>query len=154
MSLQLAGIGAQLREDYGYCTIESLIPGGPADKSGQIKPKNRVIAVAQSNGPPVNVVDMELPKVVELIRGPKGTQVRLTLDEKDNPAARHVVVLTRDEIKLEDQEAKARLIELPDDHGGTNRIGLSRHGQAFSCPSAPYPPRRPHLCRRHKSFPR
>jgi carboxyl-terminal processing protease len=124
MSLSLFGIGAQLAEDNGYCTIESLIPGGPADKSKQIKGKDRVIAVAQSNLPPVNVVDMELPKVVELIRGPKGTQVQLTLEEKDNPASRHVVVMTRDEIKLEDQEAKAQLIERPDDHGGTNRIGI------------------------------
>jgi len=124
MSLSLFGIGAQLSEDDGYCTIESLIPGGPADKSNQIRGKDRVIAVAQSNQPPVNVVDMELPKVVELIRGPKGTQVQLTLEEKDNPASRHVVVLTRDEIKLEDQEAKARLIEQPDEHGGTNRIGV------------------------------
>jgi carboxyl-terminal processing protease len=124
MSLSLFGIGAQLSEDDGYCTIESLIPGGPADKSKQIRGKDRVIAVAQSNQPPVNVVDMELPKVVELIRGPKGTQVRLTIEEKDNPASRHVIALIRDEIKLEDQEAKARLIEQPDDHGGTNRIGV------------------------------
>jgi len=124
MSLSLFGIGAQLTDDNGYCTIESLISGGPADKSKQIKGKDRVIAVAQSNQPPVNVVDMDLSKVVELIRGPKGTQVRLTIDEKDNPASRHVVVMTRDEIKLEDQEAKARLIETPDDHGGTNRIGV------------------------------
>ena len=124
MSLSLFGIGAQLSEDYGYCTIGSLLPGGPADKSGQLKAKDRIIAVAQSNQPPVNVVDMELPKVVELIRGSKGTQVRLTIDEKDNPASRHVVVLTRDEIKLEDQEAKARLIEQTDEHGGTNRIGV------------------------------
>jgi carboxyl-terminal processing protease len=124
MSLSLFGIGAQLSEDDGYCTIEGLIPGGPADKSRQIKGKDRVIAVAQSNQPPVNVVDMELPKVVELIRGPKGTQVQLTIEEKDNPASRHVVVLTRDEIKLEDQEAKARLIEQPDSHGATNRIGI------------------------------
>jgi carboxyl-terminal processing protease len=124
MGLSLFGIGAKLVEDDGYCTIESLIPGGPADKSGQIREKDRVIAVAQSNLPPVNVVDMELTKVVELIRGPKDTQVRLTIDEKENPASRHVVILTRDEIKLEDQEAKARLIELPDDHGGTNRIGV------------------------------
>ncbi len=62
MSLSLGGIGAQLSEDYGYCTILSLIPGGPADKSNQIKPTERIIAVAQSNSPPVNVVDMELPK--------------------------------------------------------------------------------------------
>jgi len=124
MSLSLFGIGAQLSEDYGYCTIESLIPGGPADKSGQIKSKERVIKVAQSNLPPVNVVDMDLSKVVELIRGPKGTQVRLTLEEKDNPASRHTVILTRDEIKIEDQEAKAKLIEMPDSRGVTNRIGV------------------------------
>jgi len=124
MSLSLFGIGAQLSEDNGYCTIESLIPGGPAEKSKQIKAKDRVIAVAQSNQPPVNVVDMDLSKVVELIRGPKDTQVRLTTEEKDNPSSRHVVVMMRDEIKLEDQEAKARLIETPDDHGGTNRIGV------------------------------
>ncbi len=124
MSLSLFGIGAQLSEDNGYCTIESLIPGGPAEKSKQIKAKDRVIAVAQSNQPPVNVVDMDLTKVVELIRGPKDTQVRLTIEEKDNPASRHVVVMMRDEIKLEDQEAKARLIEMSDEHGGTNRIGV------------------------------
>lgn len=124
MSLQLAGIGAQLSEDFGYCTIESLIPGGPADKSKQINKKDRIIAVAQSNGPPVNVVNMELPNVVELIRGPKGTQVRLTVEPKGDPSSRHVVVLTRDIIKLQDQEAKAQLIEMPDDSGGTNRIGV------------------------------
>ena len=67
---------------------------------------------------------MDLTKVVELIRGPKGTQVRLTIEGKDDPASRHVVILTRDVIKLEDQEAKAKLIELPDDRGGTNRIGV------------------------------
>jgi len=124
MSLQLAGIGAQLREDYGYCTIDSLIPNGPADQSKQINPKDRIIAVAQSNGAPVNVVNMELPNVVEMIRGPKGTQVRLTVEAKDDPSSRHVVTLTRDIIKLQDQQAKAQIIEMPDDNGGTNRIGV------------------------------
>ena len=127
MSLSLFGIGAQLEEDFGYCTIKSLIAGGPADnKKGQIKPKDRIIAVAQSNQPPVNVVDMDLSKVVELIRGPKGTQVRLTLSPASDRAARPVVILTRDEIKLEDQEAKAQLIENTDALGATNRIGVIR----------------------------
>ena len=124
MSLSLFGIGAQLPEDDGYCTISSLVRGGPADKSKQLKEKDRIIAVAQSNQPPVNVVDMELAKVVQLIRGPKGTEVRLTISPADDRAARRVVTLIRDEIKLEDQEAKAQLIELPDGHGGTNRIGI------------------------------
>jgi carboxyl-terminal processing protease len=124
MSLSLFGIGAQLTEDDGYCTIIQLIRGGPAYKSKLLKEKDRIIAVAQSNQSPVNVVDMELSKVVQLIRGPKGTQVRLTISPADDRAARRVVTLVRDEIKLEDQAAKAQLIELPDRHGGTNRIGV------------------------------
>jgi carboxyl-terminal processing protease len=124
MSLSLFGIGAQLQEDDGYCTISKLILGGPADKSKQLNEKDRVIAVAQGNKPFVDVVDMDLGKVVQLIRGAKGTQVRLTVSPADDRAARRIVTLTRDEIKLEDQEAQAKLIEMPDGHGGTNRIGV------------------------------
>ncbi len=124
MSLALFGIGASLGEDDGYCTIRALIQGGPAAKSNQLKENDRIIAVAQTNQPPVNVVDMELGKVVQLIRGMKGTEVRLTISPADDRAARRVVTLTRDEIKLEDQEAKATLVEMPDGKGGTNRIGV------------------------------
>lgn len=124
MSLSLFGIGAQLNEEDGYCKIGSLIHGGPADKSKQLKESDYIVAVAQSNQPPVDVVGMEIGKVVQLIRGPKGTQVRLTIRPADDRGARRVVTLIRDEIKLEDQEAKARLIEMPDRHGGTNRIGV------------------------------
>ena len=124
MSLSLFGIGAQLREDDGYCKIDLLIHGGPAEKSKQVKEGDRIVAVAQSNQPPVDVVDMELGKAVQLIRGPKGTEVRLTISPAEDRAVRRVVTLIRDEIKLEDQEAKARLIESPDGHGGTNRIGV------------------------------
>ncbi len=124
MSLALFGIGAQLSEDDGYCTISLLVHGGPAEKSKQLHEKDRIVAVAQSNQPPVNVVDMELGKVVQLIRGPKGTEVRLTISPNEDRAVRKVVTLIRDEIKLEDQEAKAQFIELPDGHGGTNRIGV------------------------------
>jgi carboxyl-terminal processing protease len=124
MSLSLFGIGAQLSEDDGYCTISALIRGGPAYKCKQLKEQDRIIAVSQGNQPPVNVVDMELPKVVQLIRGPKGTEVRLTISPADDRAVRRIVTLVRDEIKLEDQAAKARLIDLTDGHGGTNRIGV------------------------------
>ena len=79
MSLALFGIGAELRSEDGYCTIMSLVPGGPAAKSKQIKPQDRIIAVAQGKQPPVDVVDMDLGKIVQMIRGPKGTEVRLTL---------------------------------------------------------------------------
>ncbi|HEY1661910.1 MAG TPA: carboxy terminal-processing peptidase [Verrucomicrobiae bacterium] len=124
MSLGLFGIGAQLREDEGYCTVDSLVEGGPAKRSGLIHQGDRIVAVAQSNQPPVNVVDMDLPKVVELIRGPKGTQVRLTLTPADHPTMQRIVALTRDEIKLADEHARAELIDRPDGHGGTNRIGI------------------------------
>jgi len=64
MNLALIGIGAELFFDDGYCTIRKLMPGGPADKSKKIKEKDRIVAVAQSNAPPVDCVDMSLNKVV------------------------------------------------------------------------------------------
>jgi carboxyl-terminal processing protease len=124
MSLALFGIGAQLRDEDGNCKIEGLVPGGPAEKSKQLNPNDYIVKVAQSNSPPVDVVDMDLDKVVQLIRGPKGTQVQLTISPANDHAARRVVNLVRDEIKLEDSEAKAKLIEMPDSHGGTNRLGI------------------------------
>jgi carboxyl-terminal processing protease len=120
MNLSLFGIGAQLGEDDGYCTIRALVPGGPAAKSKELNEKDRIVAVAQSNQPPVDVVDMDLEKVVQQIRGPKGTEVRLTISPATDLSARKVVTFTRDEIKLEDSEAKAKLIELPNG----KRIGI------------------------------
>src|SRR5208282_5622076 len=84
MNLSLFGIGAKLSEDYGYCTIDSLIPGGPAAKGKQIHEKDRILAVAQGNQPFVDVVDMELGRVVQLIRGPKGSEVRLTVSPAED----------------------------------------------------------------------
>jgi carboxyl-terminal processing protease len=120
MNLSLFGIGATLGEDDGYCTIRSLVPGGPAAKSRQLNENDRIVAVAQGANPPVDVVDMELEKVVQQIRGPKGTEVRLTLSPATDRSARPVVKLVRAEIKLEDSEAKAKLIEYPDGR----RIGI------------------------------
>ncbi len=114
MNLSLFGIGAELMSEDGYCTINRLLPGGPAVKSKKIKEKDRIISVAQSNGPPVDVVDMSLNKAVQLIRGPKGTEVTLTMIPAGaDDSARKTVTLVRDEIKLEDQEAKAKIIEEP-----------------------------------------
>jgi len=120
MNLSLFGIGAQLTEDDGYCTIRSLVPGGPAARSKKVFEKDRIVAVAQGDKTPVDVVDMDLEKVVQQIRGPKGTEVRLTISPVTDRSARKVVTFIRDEIKLEDSEAKARLIEEPNG----KRIGL------------------------------
>lgn len=126
MNLALFGIGAQLRAVDGYCTIERLLPGGPAEKSKRLKEKDRIVAVAQAEGEPVDVVDMSLNKIVQLIRGPKGTEVQLTVIAQEGEAAseRRVVKLIRDEIPLEEQAAKAKLIEIPTGDGKTNRIGV------------------------------
>ena len=115
MKLSLYGIGALLQSEDGICKIRSLTDGGPAQRSKQLKPDDKIIAVAQSNQPPVEVVDMKLNKVVEQIRGPKGTEVRLTIIPADAPdsSVRKIVTLVRDEIKLEDSAAKARIIDMP-----------------------------------------
>jgi len=125
MNLSLEGIGAELTSPDGYCTIRKLVPGGPAARSGKLKEKDRIVAVAQADGPFVDVVDMNLSKVVQLIRGPKGTEVRLTIIPADaDPSVRRTITLVRDEIKLEDQAAKARILDLPDAEGRTVRIGV------------------------------
>lgn len=125
MNLSLFGIGAELRSVDGYCTINRLLPGGPALKSGKIKEKDRIIAVAQGDGTPVDVVDMSLSKAVQLIRGPKGTEVRLTVvpDGADNSSSK-IVTLIRDEIPLEEQAAKAKIIETTGASGDKLRLGV------------------------------
>ena len=124
MNLQLFGIGAVLTTDLdGYCKIQEIKPG-PAMNGQQIKVGDRIVAVAQSNAPPVDVVEMNLSKAVQLIRGPKGTEVRLTIIPVDSPSDRRTVAIIRDEIKLEDQEVKGKIIELPSDAKTRPRLGV------------------------------
>ena len=124
MRLSLVGIGALLESEDGYCKIKELMPG-PAMQSKKIKNGDRIVAVAQGDQEPVDVVDMKLNKVVELIRGQKGTEVRLTIWPADAPdsATRKTLTLIRDVIKLEDQAAKAKVIEIPN-HKEIIRLGV------------------------------
>jgi carboxyl-terminal processing protease len=125
MNLSLFGIGAELMSEDGYCTIHRILPNGPAEKSKKVNLNDRIIAVGQSNQPPVDVVDMSLNKAVQLIRGPKGTEVRLTIIPAGaDSSERKLVTLIRDEIKLEDQEAKAKIIEVPNSQGNETRLGV------------------------------
>jgi len=126
MALSLFGIGALLQSEDGYCKIKSLVAGGPAERSKKLKENDRIIAVAQGEGEPVDVVDMKLSKVVEMIRGKKGTEVRLTVIPADasDPSMRKVVNLVRDEIKLEDQEAKAKIIDVPGENHKNVRLRI------------------------------
>jgi carboxyl-terminal processing protease len=126
MKLSLFGIGASLESEDGYCKIRELLPGGPAARSGLLKPGDRILAVAQSSGEPVDVTDMPLSRVVELIRGPKGSTVRLTIlpvGAADGSLPK-TISLVRDEVNLEDQQAKARILELPTGQGTTVRLGV------------------------------
>jgi carboxyl-terminal processing protease len=125
MNLSLFGIGALLTSEDGVCKIKELKPG-PAAKSGKIKEGDSIVAVAQGTNEPVDVVEMPLNKVVHLIRGAKNSEVRLTIMPADatDPSTRKVVSLLRDEIKLEDQQAKAKLIVLPANTGHDVRLGV------------------------------
>jgi carboxyl-terminal processing protease len=139
MKLSLFGIGALLGSEDGYCKISEL-KEGPAQKSGQIHEGDRIVAVAQHNAEPVDVVGMPLDKVVEMIRGPKGTEVTLTLIPAGaaDSTVRKEVVLVRDEIKLEDQAAKARLYETPRSAGPPSRIGVIDLPSFYADTESPY----------------
>src|SRR5438045_3929203 len=125
MGLSLVGIGAMLRSEDGYAKIESLVPGGPAQVDGRLKVGDRITAVAQGQAEFVDVRDMRLDKVVEMIRGKKGTHVRLLAIPSDatDPSRRKNVELVRDEIKLKDQEARADIIIKKDDEGKAVKLG-------------------------------
>src|SRR5713101_5747372 len=125
MGLSLVGIGAMLRSEDGYAKIESLVPGGPAQVDGRLKVGDRITAVAQSQGEFVDVRDMRLDKVVEQIRGKKGTKVRLLVIPSDaaDPSRRKNIELARDEIKLKDQEARADIILKKDADGNVVKLG-------------------------------
>jgi carboxyl-terminal processing protease len=125
MGLSLVGIGAMLRSEDGYAKIESLVPGGPAQVDGRLKVGDRITAVAQAQADFVDVREMRLDKVVEMIRGKKGTRVRLLVVPSDatDPSRRKNVELVRDEIKLKDQEARADIIIRKDENGNPIKLG-------------------------------
>jgi carboxyl-terminal processing protease len=125
MGLSLVGIGAMLRSEDGYAKIESLVPGGPAQLDGRLKVGDRITAVAQGQADYVDVREMRLDKVVEMIRGKKGTRVRLLAIPSDatDPSRRKNVDLVRDEIKLKDQEAHADIIIKKDENGDPIKLG-------------------------------
>ena len=127
IKLSLTGIGARLQWDDGYTKLIELVPGGPAIRSKKLKPGDRITAVAQGEeGEPVDVVEMELDKVVDKIRGEKGTLVRLTIipaDAADDSETREVRLI-RDKIKLTDSLAKGQVIDYPVGDGSQPRLGV------------------------------
>lgn len=127
VQLKLTGIGAQLRQDdEGYTEIVNLTPGGPAELSKQLKPKDRIVAVGQGDAEPVDCVDMKLDEVVDMIRGKKGTEVRLIVIPVGaaSNSERKTIRIVRDEIKLKESYAYARIIEHVGPDGKPQRLGV------------------------------
>ena len=126
MSLSFEGIGAILQTEEEYVKIVRLVPAGPAEKSKQLRPDDRIVGVGQGgDGEMVDVIGWRIDEVVQLIRGPKDTMVRLEVipaDAEDDHATK-VVRLVRSQIKLEEQAARKKIIDL-EYQGRPRKIGV------------------------------
>ncbi|WP_177218205.1 carboxy terminal-processing peptidase [Pseudomonas sp. NFACC45] len=126
MSLSLEGIGAVLQSDNDQVKIVRLVPAGPADKTKQVGPADKIIGVAQGNKEMVDVVGWRLDEVVKLIRGPKGSVVRLEVipaSNAPNDQTSKIVAITREAVKLEEQAAKKSVLKLKQD-GKDYKLGV------------------------------
>ena len=126
MSLSLEGIGAVLQSEDEYTRVARVVPAGPADKQGELRPSDRIIGVAQGEtGDFEDVVGWRLDEVVELIRGPKGSTVRLQVIPAGAATdIRREITIVRNQVKLEEQSAQKEIIEVPADDGESLRIGV------------------------------
>ena len=127
MRLSLEGIGTVLRMEEEQITVVELVPGGPADLSDAMYPKDKIVGVAQGDeGPMVDVVGWRLDDVVDLIRGPKGSVVRLQVISGQAPPGDpgRGVRLVRDTIKLEKQAASSEILTVDGEDGQESRIGV------------------------------
>lgn len=126
MNLSLEGIGAVLRAEEDYTVIQSVVSGGPADKSNELKPKDRIVGVSQDDKEFVDVIGWRLDDVVELIKGPKGSKVRLQVlgaDSEDDGSIK-VVSIIRDTIKLEDRAAKSEVYFEKEGDKNSKKLGV------------------------------
>ena len=112
MSGQLEGIGATLQEKDGYIKVVHIVPGSPSYKQGELKDGDLILKVAQGDGEAVDVVDMRLDKAVRLIRGKKGTTVKLTVKKVDGDLV--VIPIVRDIVVIEDSYAKSVILKSAD----------------------------------------
>ena len=126
MSLSFEGIGAILQIDDEYAKVTRLVPAGPADKQGGLRPSDLIMGVGQGEtGPIEDVIGWRLDEIVDLIRGPRDTTVRLeVIPDKGKTDQRRVVPIRRNEVKLEEQAAQKQIIEFTDEDGQTHRVGV------------------------------
>ena len=126
MSLSLEGIGAVLQSDNDLVKVVRLVPSGPADKTKQVAPADKIIGVAQGDKEMVDVIGWRLDEVVKLIRGPKGSVVRLEVipaSNAPNDQTSKIVSITRESVKLEDQAASKSILHLKQD-GKEYKLGV------------------------------
>ena len=124
MSLSLEGIGATLSQEDGFTVVEALVAGGAASKSGLVDPQDKIVAVSRKDGKMENVIDMELKDVVKMIRGPKGTKVKLTILRKEGGSNKKFdIELTREKVSLEDNAVSIYYIE-KEVKGTKKKIGV------------------------------
>ena len=117
MRLSLEGIGAVLRAESEYTQVVRIITGGPADLDGRLGADDRIISVGQNtDGEMVDVIGWRLDDVVDLIRGPKNTMLKLEVLPKGSgiEGPTKIITLTRDKIKLEEQDASSSIIDIPE----------------------------------------
>ena len=128
MSRSLEGIGAVLQAEDEYTKVVRLVPGGPASKAGQLKPADRIVGVGQDDEEMVNVIGWRLDEVVNLIRGPKGTEVRLEIIPAGSASEHSTreITIERNKVMLEEQAAKKQIIEIPGANDSVQRIGVIR----------------------------
>ena len=126
MRLSLEGIGAVLQRDNEYTVIRRVVVGGPADDDGRLEVGDRIISVAQEGEDPIDVVGWRLDDVVDLIRGPAGSLVKLGVVPVDAGLDGEVetIDIVRDKVKLEEQAAQKAIYDIETDTGQTSRIGV------------------------------
>ncbi|MCA9113277.1 MAG: PDZ domain-containing protein, partial [Planctomycetaceae bacterium] len=122
MKLSLDGIGASLRSEDGYTIVHEIIPGGAAAEDGRLQVGDKIIGVGQAEGEIEDIVDLKLRRVVEKIRGPRGTLVRLQV--KPETGEVQIYDMIRKKIELKESEVKGEIIETDDRVGRKGRIGL------------------------------
>ena len=126
MSLSFEVIGAILQIDDEYAKVTRLVPAGPADKQGGLRPSDLIMGVGQGEAGPIeDVIGWRLDEIVDLIRGPRDTIVRLeVIPDKGKSDQRRVVPIRRNEVKLEEQAAQKEIIEFTDENGQAHRVGV------------------------------
>ena len=127
MSLSLTGIGATLSNEDGFVKVVALVPGGPAALDGRLKVNDRIIAVTEEGGEPVDVIDMPVSKAVRYIRGRENSRVTLTVlpGDKGRNAMPVNIVITRAKVHLVESAAKGTIREVKNAAGKTLRIGVA-----------------------------